>query len=490
MLNLADMTITSTLSADIALDLGSLMIISWLGSAYLIATAVVQPLSGKLTDIFGRRAGLYFCCFFFALGNAMCGIAHSKSVMVLGRMAAGLGGGGLNTISAIVGNDLIPLRTRGLIQGFGMVTYSAGIGLGGVVGGAIGDVWGWRWAFLVLIPLTFVTAFGVWLFIPGPTKNGDRPILKRIGRVDFLGSFSLSAAIALLLWCLNSDSYSNNIKPQLQLGVALPISISLFSLFILVEARWASEPIIPLNLMRNRTVAAAAFASFFHMMTMYTLMFYVPLYLQVKGFSPRKVGIRLLPEPLGAALGSLISGAIMRATGGYGITKFFFLGIFTAGAAGYSSSDLNTADWKPEVFLFINGFGFGGSLTVLLLALLSAVRHEMQAVATSLMYTFRSVGATLGVTVAGILFRQVLLDHVGQASEENKDPVILWEMLRKCRLQGEAEGACPQWLLSAYMCAVHSVFLLALGFSISCLICGSLTQNLKLRNTLEDENGS
>ena len=483
------MTITSTLSADIALDLGSLTIISWLGSAYLIATAVVQPLSGKLTDIFGRRAGLYFCCFFFTLGNAVCGIPHSKSTMVLGRMAAGLGGGGLNTISAIVGNDLIPLRTRGLVQGFGMVTYSAGIGLGGVVGGAIGDVWGWRWAFLILIPLTLVTAFGVWLFIPGPTKDGDRPIRKLISRVDFLGSFFLSAAIALLLWCLNSDNYSNT-TPRLDLGFALPISISLFSLFILVEARWASEPIIPLNIMRNRTIAAAALASFFQMMTMYTLMFYIPLYLQVKGFSPKEVGILLLPEPLGAALGSLTSGAVMRATGGYGLSKFFFLGIFTIGAAGYSSSGLHTANWKPEVFLFINGFGFGGSLTVLLLALLSAVRHEMQAVATSLMYTFRSIGATLGVTVAGILFRRVLLDHVGHSSEASRDPVVLWEMLRKCRLHGEIESSCPHWLLSAYMYAVHSVFLLSLGFSISCLLCGSLTRNLKLRNTLKDENES
>ena len=350
-----DSTITSTLSATIASEFGSLAVISWLGSTYLIALAVVQPLSGKLTDIFGRRAGLLFSCIFFAIGNAICGAARSKSVIILGRAAAGIGGGGLNAMSTYVGNDLIPLRSRGLVQGIGMVTYGAGIGLGGVVGGSINEMLGWRWAFLILVPLTVLTALGLWLFVPGPLGQENDSALKRVRRIDFPGSILLSAALAILLWSLNSS--------RIIIISALPTSAVFFGLFILVEARYAAEPVIPLFLLRNRTVAAAAFASWFESMALYALMFYIPLYLQAKAYSPKQVGIRLLPESLGTALGSLSSGFIMRTTGRYGILKICVLTIFLAGAAGFSTSDLDTPSWVPEVYLFLNGLGFGGTLS-------------------------------------------------------------------------------------------------------------------------------
>jgi MFS family permease len=129
-----------------------LAIISWLESAYLIALTLVQPLSGKLTDIYGRRAGLLFCAMVFAVDNALCGLARVKSVLILGRVVAGAGAGGLNVIGTFVGNDLIPLQARGTWQGFGNIVYTAGIGLGGVVGGSISNFGGWRWAFLMLTP--------------------------------------------------------------------------------------------------------------------------------------------------------------------------------------------------------------------------------------------------------------------------------------------------------------------------------------------------
>ena len=454
-----------------------------MGSTYLIALAVVQPLSGKLTDIFGRRAGLLFSCVFFAIGNAICGAARSKSIIILGRAAAGIGGGGLNSISTYVGNDLIPLRSRGLVQGLGMVTYGAGIGLGGVVGGSINEIWGWRWAFLILVPFTVLTALGVWLFVPGPADQESDSAFKRVRRIDFPGSILLSAAVAIFLWSLNSEGGSTS--SSFIITSALPTSAVLFGLFILVEARYAAEPVIPLSLLRNRTVAAAAFASWFDSMALYALMFHIPLYLQAKAYSPKQVGIRLLPEALGTALGSLSSGFIMRTTGGYGILKICVLTIFLAGAAGFSTSDLNTPSWVPEVYLLLNGLGFGGTLTVLLLALLSAVERDMQAVATAVMYAFRAVGATLGVTIAGVLFRRILLARVWDSLPTGPSPGEVEELLRQCHLQKPAHDLCPEWLLQAYMEALHAVFLLALGFGIGGLICGMFTSNFKLRKTLE-----
>ena len=455
-----------------------------MGSTYLIALAIVQPLSGKLTDIFGRRAGLLFSCVFFAIGNAICGAARSKSVIILGRAAAGIGGGGLNAMSTYVGNDLIPLRSRGLVQGFGMVMYGVGIGLGGLVGGSINEMLGWRWAFLILVPFTILTALGVWLFVPGPAGQENDTAFKRVRRIDFPGSILLSAALAIFLWSLNSEREGGSTS-RFIITSALPISAVFFGLFILVEARYAAEPVIPLFLLRNRTVAAAAFASWFESMALYALIFYIPLYLQAKAYSPKQVGIRLLPESLGTALGSLSSGFIMRTTGRYGILKICVLTIFLTGAAGFSASDLNTPSWAPEVYLFLNGLGFGGTLTVLLLALLSAVERDMQAVATAVVYAFRAVGATLGVTIAGALFRQILVARVVNFWPSSPSPGEIEELLRQCHLQNPAHKMCPEWLLQAYMEALHAVFLLALGFAIGGLVCGMITSNFKLRKTLD-----
>ena len=144
-----DSTIVATLSAPISASFNSLSLLSWLASAYFIANAALQPISGRLTDILSRRTGLVFSNIFFAAGNLICGLATSEWVMIFGRVIAGMGGGGLNAISTFVASDLIPLRRRGVWQGFGNISFGLGASLGGVFGGWINDTWGWRKAFLI-----------------------------------------------------------------------------------------------------------------------------------------------------------------------------------------------------------------------------------------------------------------------------------------------------------------------------------------------------
>ena len=144
-----DSTIIATLSAPISASFHSLSLLSWLASAYFVANAALQPLSGRLTDILSRRTGLIFSNIFFAAGNLICGLATSEWAMIFGRVIAGMGGGGLTAISTFVGSDLVPLRRRGVWQGFGNICFGVGAGLGGVFGGWINDTWGWRKAFLI-----------------------------------------------------------------------------------------------------------------------------------------------------------------------------------------------------------------------------------------------------------------------------------------------------------------------------------------------------
>ena len=290
-----DSTIIATLSAPISSSFHSLSLLSWLASAYLIANAALQPLSGRLTDIFGRRTGLLFSNLFFAAGNLICGLAQDERTIILGRVVAGMGGGGLTAISSFVGSDLVPLRRRGLWQGIGNVFYGIGAGLGGIFGGAINDVWGWRVAFLIQVPLTVCSGVLIFFTVNIPIKPSDQSTWKRI---DYPGALALISALVLLLLGINSGG---NLVPWTSplVLVSLPLSAVSLVLFIYIEAKWASEPVIPVRLLLDRTVLSACLTNWFTSMCQYSILFYGPIYFQVKGLSTTAAGARLVPASVG-----------------------------------------------------------------------------------------------------------------------------------------------------------------------------------------------
>jgi MFS family permease len=183
-----DQTVIATLSAPISTSFNSLSLLSWLASAYLIANAACQPISGRLTDIFSRRTGLVVSNVLFGVGNLMCGLAETEWTMIAGRVVAGMGGGGLMAISTFVASDLVPLRKRGVIQGIGNLCYGSGAGFGGLFGGWINDTWGWRVAFLSQVPFVAVSGLLVFFFVNVPPKKSEK---SKLSRVDFLGTLTL-----------------------------------------------------------------------------------------------------------------------------------------------------------------------------------------------------------------------------------------------------------------------------------------------------------
>ena len=487
----ADSTITSTLSSTIASEFHSLAIISWLGSAYLIAVTTTQPLSGKLTDIFGRRSGFVLCLVLFGLGNLTCGLARSKGIIILGRALAGIGGGGINSIATFITSDLIPLRRRGIWHGMGMIVYTSGVGLGGVIGGAINEKWGWRWAFIALTPLTVISGLGTAYYLPSRASSKNQSLVSQLRRIDFGGSVALVLAISLLLIGLNQEDFSAASSRHV-LNIVLPLAAASFVAFVVIELYYAREPVFPIELFKKRTVSGACLACLFTSMAVYTLMFYVPLYFQLRGYNTRETGIRLLPEPIGGGVGSLVAGIIMRCTGRYGILKTIILGLFIAGSTGFATVSLGTPFILPELFLFFNGVGLGGILSVMLLALLSSVKHEYQAVTTSIQYAFRSVGATIGISVSSVVFRKLVKSRLGGVAVpgvlySNAGIGDLGDVLRHCShaVQGRQED-CPQ-LMNSYMYALHGTFLLAMSFAIAGFISGMVTKNYRLRSGFEDE---
>lgn len=477
-----DSTIIATLSAPISSEFQSLSLLSWLATAYFISNAACQPISGRLTDIFGRGPGLVFSNIFFALGNLICGLAQDQSGMIFGRVVAGIGGGGLMSISTFLGTDLVPLRNRGVIQGIGNICYGAGAMLGGVFGGIVNDnsSWGWRLAFLIQVPLVLVSACLVAYLVRIPPKVSEKSYLARI---DFTGVLSLIVFLVLLLLGLNAGG---NLVPWIHPLplTTLPLSLVAFVAFILWESR-AKQPIIPVRLLLDRTVFTACMTNLLGMMVNMMALFYVPLYMQSRGSSSTDSGVVILFAPIGISICSIGSGLIMRKTGRYLALGIFAVLLQVASVVILTTLDEDSPGWHLMIAFLLLGSGQGGMLTITLLACLAAVDHSHQAVVTSATYAFRSVGGTVGVTIASTIYQNVLKtelwgrfgDLPGAAEEIHRIRDDLDEL--KHLPDGWYDG-----VIASFMEAFRSVWLTMLGLVLLELVCISLMKQHKLHSTL------
>ncbi|KAI9814978.1 MAG: hypothetical protein M1826_002110 [Phylliscum demangeonii] len=477
----ADVTIIATLTGAISTSFRSLSLLSWLASAYLISNAAFQPLSGRLTDIFSRRTGLIASNIFFALGNLLCGLATSESMILTGRIVAGIGGGGLTAITTFVASDLVPLRKRGVVQGFGNVSFGLGSGLGGVFGGLVNDVWGWRTAFLVQVPLTILSVIAVCINVPGRDPTAEPASVKRI---DFLGALSLVTALVLFLLGVNAGGNTVAWTHPLVL-TSLPLSALGFLLFIYVEARLATEPIIPVRLLLHRTVASACLTNWFTTMAVFALLFYGPIYFQVQGLSTTQAGARLIPHSVGGAVGSLATGLLMKSTGRYWALNVGVEAIFVLATAIICTFTLQTAIGPALLDFFLAGLGYGGMLTITLLALISAVDHVHQAVVTSASYAFRATGATLGITLASSVFQNVLRTRLWDRFGDR--PGAAERIARIRDSLDEIQRLPDSWqagVRQSYMDALTGVFLTSLALAVVGAVISLFMREHTLHRTL------
>ena len=458
-----DSTVIATLTAPISASFHSLSLLSWLASAYFIANAALQPLSGRLTDIMSRQTGLVFSNIFFAAGNLICGLATRQWVMIFGRVVAGIGGGGLTAISTFLGSDLIPLRRRGVWQGFGNISYGLGATMGGVLGGWINDTYGWRAAFLIQIPFTFLSGILVFLNVRVPVKHSTKPPWRRI---DFGGAALLILTLVLLLLGVNSGG---NIVPWTHPLVlaSLPLSAVMLVAFVYVEDRVAAEPIIPVRLLLNRTVASACLTNWFVTMSVFAVLFYGPIFFQVTGLSATKAGLLLVPQSVGTAIGSVVTGVIMRWLGRYYVLSIVVLAIFVASQALLSSFTLATPIWEIIIVFFMIGIGYSGMLTCTLLALISAVEHKHQAVITSASYAFRSTGSAIGITVASAVFQNVLNKGLVEVlGGEKNGSQLISDLKDSLDVLKELPSDVKGPVRDVYVEALRAVFLTTLGLSV------------------------
>ncbi|KAI5955260.1 hypothetical protein KGF54_001821 [Candida jiufengensis] len=415
-LSALDATVVTTLLTLIASDLKEIKNISWIATSYLLSSSAFQPIFGKLSDIFGRKFILMGCTFLFGIGCFIC-VTDSLVWLVIGRFITGWGGSGLTSVGTMTMSDLIPLRDRGLYQGLANICFGLGSASGGFIGGIIADTLGWKYVFILQIPLAIIVGVVIQFNLnlpegsPGLGAHGQ-DIWQKLKRVDFLGSFCLISALMIILTAASLGGRDIAYTSKLFLFLC-GLSAIFLGGFIYVEAYISEEPIIPIHLLGNRTVLASSLTNWFYTMGIFATMFYVPVYYtSVLDMSASENGLRLVPNLFSISMGSVGAGLYMKHTGKYYKLTVFAGILAILGVYKITTITPDIPTWQQFLLLIPSGLGYSCILTITLLALIAATPFKYQACTTSIQYTFRSTGSTLGVSAASAIFQNILAQQL------------------------------------------------------------------------------
>ncbi|GLZ37557.1 MFS transporter [Actinokineospora sp. NBRC 105648] len=408
-----DQTIVGTSIRTIADDLHGLNLQAWATTAYLITSTVSTPLYGKLSDIYGRKPFFITAISIFIVGSLACTLATSMYELAAYRAFQGLGAGGLMSLALTIIADIVPPRERAKYQGYFLAVFGTSSVLGPVIGGffagqgEILGITGWRWVFLVNVPIGIIALFVVTRVLNVPHERRDH-------RVDYFGAVFLSVAVVpLLIVAEQGREWGwDSTRAVLCYGIGV---IGLIG-FLLVERAMKDEALIPLRLFKTSTFALTIVAGTILGVGMFGGISMVPQYLQiVRGFTPTEAGLMMVPMMLGIMIASITSGQITSRTGRYKIFPIIGSALLVAGLLLFHTVEVATPIWQPIVFMTVFGLGLGFCMQTLTVAAQNAVPFRDVGVATASTTFFRQLGGTLGVAVFLSLLFSTVADNIASA---------------------------------------------------------------------------
>jgi EmrB/QacA subfamily drug resistance transporter len=402
-----DQTIVSTSIRTIADDLDGLSVQAWVTTAYLITSTIATPIYGKLGDLYGRKKLFMFAITVFIGGSALCSFATSMYMLAAFRAVQGIGAGGLFTLVLAIIGDIVSPRERARYTGYFMAVFGTSSVLGPVIGGffashaVILGVTGWRWVFLVNVPIGIAALFVVY-------RTLHLTHHRREAHIDWWGAVALMVGLVPLLTIAEQGRAWGWSSPRAT--ACYLIGAAGLGLFVYAERRMGDDALIPLRMFRTRAVAVGIVASIIVGAAMFGGIMLLPLYMQiVHGASPMRSGFLMLPMVVGMMSASIISGQIISRTGRIRAFPILGSGLIFLAMFGLSRITADTDLLLVMAVMFVLGYGLGNCMQPLLLILQSAVPPRDIGVATSSATFFRQIGGTLGVAI----FLSVLFGSVG-----------------------------------------------------------------------------
>jgi len=462
-------TIVSTALPTIVGELGGLDHLTWVVIAYLLSSTVVAPIYGKLGDLYGRKIVLQAAIVIFLAGAALSAFASSMTFLIIARAVQGLGGGGLMVVAMTVVADVIPPRQRGKIQGIFSAVFGVATIVGPLLGGFIVEQLSWHWIFIINLPLGLLALVVIGFAL--------KPRAERVShQIDYKGFVLLSAGLSALVLATSLGGHTYAWLSVEILGLAALGLVALI-LFVGTEAR-AAEPVLPLQLFRNRTFVVVNAVGFLAGMAMFGSITFLPMYLQVaKGISPTSSALQLLPMMLGLIGASTLSGLFMTRTGRYRILPIVSTAGLFVGMVMLGLMQTDTPDWQVALYMLLVGAGIGPVNSVGVTATQNAVPRHLMGVATAGVTLFRQIGGSIGVSVFGAIFSAGLAAQAGGAASGGFNLQAIQGLSEAVRLQA-VEG---------FALALHPVFFTAAAAALLAFALAFLLPELPLATSLRPE---
>jgi EmrB/QacA subfamily drug resistance transporter len=407
-----DQMIVASAMKTIADQLHGQTLQAWATTAYLITATITTPLYGKLSDIYGRKPMYLAAISLFLAGSLLSGIATSMYELAAFRAVQGLGAGGLMSLAFAIMADIISPRERSKYSAYFMAVFGSASVLGPVIGGVFAGmssflgVTGWRWVFLVNVPIALLALFVVARVLNIPHQRVNH-------RIDFGGAIALTVGLVPLLIVAEQGR---------EWGWASGLSIAMYVVgvlglvaFVWVENRMGDEAMLPMRMFRNHTFSLGNTINFVLGVGMFGGMVSIPLYLQiVKGVTPTTAGLMLLPMTFGIMSATAIAGKVTSSTGRYKIFPIIGAGLMATALFLLSTIGTDTPSWLVMIYMFIMGAGLGQCMQTLLLAIQNDAEPRDMGVATASATFFRQIGGTVGTAV----FLSILFSTVGDKIAE------------------------------------------------------------------------
>ncbi|KAI0701349.1 MFS general substrate transporter [Cytidiella melzeri] len=469
-----DQTIVATALPRISSDLHGGRSSSWIATAYLLTSLSLTPLYGRWSDIFGRKQVLLVSLSVFLVFSLACALARTMTQLIIFRALQGIGGGAIITMVLIIVSDIVSLKDRGKYQGINEAVIALSNGFGPVIGGLFSQYTTWRWAFWINLPLGGIAILvGIWLL---PLKSVKGDMREKLLRIDYVGSLLTICSSVLMLLGLNwgGTTYSWTSTPVL---VSLILGGVFLALFVYWEANYAALPIVPVHIFRNKTVLGVFMVTAMNGMTFFSILYYVPQFLQlVRGNSPVTSSLLVVPFTGPIALVVFSVGQYTSRTGKYRYPIVIGYGLWSIAQGLQSTIDEQSSTGKIVGLLLMAGLASGLTFQTSLIAAQAAVSRREMAVVTGVRNFVRLFGSTIALAICASIVNNTLRSEIlplnlsaDQMNALVDDPTIINDP-SKINLSVEEKRA----VIAGYTKGFHSVFYLTLACTLVAFLAAVL----------------